>query len=73
MAPRAAPDPADSYGNDFLGTVYFLQGNARSRPRPGTVGKKAVNCRKLAHAAGDWALLDRAPACPASVMSALIC
>ena len=20
-------DPTDSYGNDFLGTVYFLQGN----------------------------------------------
>ena len=64
-------DPGDAYGNDFLGTVYFLQGNLEAAlkywnraDKPQIAQVQAVPVPQV-----DAALLDRAFAfAPASVM-----
>jgi tetratricopeptide (TPR) repeat protein len=64
-------DPHDSYGNDFLGTVYFLQGNLEAALKYwNRVGKPRItqiNADPLPHL--DPAVLDRAFAfAPASTL-----
>jgi hypothetical protein len=64
-------DPADSYGNDFLGTVYFLQGNIEAALKYwNRVGKpQIVEVRSQPTPQVNAALLDRALAfAPASVL-----
>jgi tetratricopeptide (TPR) repeat protein len=64
-------DPADSYGNDFLGTVYFLQGNIEGALKYwNRVGKpQIVEVRRQPTPQVNAALLDRALAfAPASVL-----
>jgi tetratricopeptide (TPR) repeat protein len=64
-------DPADSYGNDFLGTVYFLQGNTEAALKYwNRVGKpQIVEIRSQPTPQVNAALLDRAMAfSPASVL-----
>ncbi|MGC2184592.1 MAG: bacterial transcriptional activator domain-containing protein [Terriglobales bacterium] len=64
-------DPTDSYGNDFLGTVYFLQGNiAAALKYWNRVGKpQIVEVRSQPTPRVNAALLDRAMAfAPASVL-----
>ena len=64
-------DPTDSYGNDFLGTVYFLQGNiAAALKYWNRVGKPLiVEVRSQPTPRVNAALLDRAMAfAPASVL-----
>ena len=64
-------DPNDSYGNDFLGTVYFLQGNVEAAlkywnrvDKPQIVGVRAQPTPQV-----NAALLDRAFAfAPASAL-----
>jgi tetratricopeptide (TPR) repeat protein len=64
-------DPRDSYANDFLGTVYFLQGNVEAAlkywnrvEKPQIVGVRAQPAPQV-----NTALLDRAFAfAPASVL-----
>jgi len=55
-------DPEDAYANDFLGTVYFLQGNAEGALKYwNRMGKPQVATVKLDPEPGvDPALLDRA-------------
>jgi Tetratricopeptide repeat len=64
-------DPADSYGNDFLGTVYFLQGNLEAAlkywNRAGKPQIVEVRSQPMPHVSA--ALLDRAMAfAPASLL-----
>ncbi len=64
-------DPSDSYGNDFLGTVYFLQGNTEAALKYwNRVGKpEIVEVRTQPTPQVNAALLDRAMAfAPASVL-----
>ena len=64
-------DPTDSYGNDFLGTVYFLQGNIEAALKYwNRVGKpQIVEVRTQPTPQVNAALLDRAMAfAPASVL-----
>ncbi len=64
-------DPADSYGNDFLGTVYFLQGNSEAALKYwNRVGKpQIVEVRSQPTPQVNVALLDRAMAfAPASIL-----
>jgi len=64
-------DPRDSYGNDFLGTVYFLQGNVEAALKYwNRVGKpQIVQVRAAPILRVNTALLDRAFAfAPASVL-----
>jgi len=64
-------DPTDSYGNDFLGTVYFLQGNIQAALKYwNRVGKpQIVEVRSQPTPQVNAALLDRALAfAPASVL-----
>jgi tetratricopeptide (TPR) repeat protein len=64
-------DPFDSYGNDFLGTVYFLQGNTEAALKYwNRVGKpQIVEVRSQPTPQVNAALLDRAMAfAPASVL-----
>ncbi|MGZ4731651.1 MAG: tetratricopeptide repeat protein [Terriglobales bacterium] len=64
-------DPTDSYGNDFLGTVYFLQGNiAAALKYWNRVGKpQIVEIRSQSLPRLNAALLDRAMTfAPASVL-----
>jgi len=64
-------DPADSYGNDFLGTVYFLQGNIEAALKYwNRVGKpKIVEVQSQPVPQVDAAMLDRTMAfAPASVL-----
>jgi hypothetical protein len=64
-------DPSDSYGNDFLGTVYFLQGNTEGALKYwNRIGKpKIVEVRTQPTPQVNVALLDRALAfSPASVL-----
>ncbi len=64
-------DPTDSYGNDFLGTVYFLQGNIEAALKYwNRVGKpQIVEVRSQPTPQVNAALLDRALAfAPASVL-----
>ena len=64
-------DPTDSYGNDFLGTVYFLQGNiAAALKYWNRVGKPQIGeARNQPKPRVNSALLDRATAfAPASVL-----
>jgi tetratricopeptide repeat protein len=64
-------DPADPYGNDFLGTVYFLQGNTEAALKCwNRVGKpQIVEVRSQPTPQVNAALLDRALAfAPASVL-----
>ena len=64
-------DPADSYGNDFLGTVYFLQGNLEAALKYwNRVGKPQIaEIRSQPAPQVNAALLDRALAfAPASVL-----
>jgi hypothetical protein len=64
-------DPSDSYGNDFLGTVYFLQGNTEAALKYwNRVGKpQIVEVRTQPTPQVNAVLLDRALAfAPASVL-----
>jgi len=64
-------DPSDAYGNDFLGTVYFLQGNIEAALRYwNCVGKpQTVEVRSQPTPHVNAAMLDRAMAfAPASVL-----
>jgi tetratricopeptide (TPR) repeat protein len=64
-------DPSDSYGNDFLGTVYFLQGNSEAALKYwNRVGKpQIVEVRSQPTPHVNAALLDRAMAfAPASIL-----
>ena len=64
-------DPSDSYGNDFLGTVYFLQGNIEAALKYwNRVGKpQIVEVKTQPAPRVNPALLDRAMAfAPASVL-----
>jgi tetratricopeptide (TPR) repeat protein len=64
-------DPADSYGNDFLGTVYFLEGNTEAALKYwNRVGKpQIVEVRSQPAPQVNAALLDRAMAfAPASAL-----
>jgi tetratricopeptide (TPR) repeat protein len=64
-------DPADSYGNDFLGTVYFLQGNTEAALKYwNRVDKPQIaEVRSQPVPQVNAALLDRAMAfAPASVL-----
>ena len=64
-------DPSDSYGNDFLGTVYFLQGNIEAALKYwNRAGKpQIVEVRTQPAPRVNPALLDRAMAfAPASVL-----
>ncbi len=64
-------DPSDSYGNDFLGTVYFLQGNTEAALKYwNRVGKpQIVEVRSQPTPQVNAALFDRALAfAPASVL-----
>ncbi len=64
-------DPADAYGNDFLGTVYFLQGNLEAALKYwNRVGKpQIVEVRSQPTPQVNAALLDRAMVfAPASVL-----
>ena len=64
-------DPSDSYGNDFLGTVYFLQGNIEAALKYwNRAGKPQIAEVKTQPAPRvNPALLDRARAfAPASVL-----
>ena len=64
-------DPTDSYGNDFLGTVYFLQGNIEAALKYwNRVGKpQIVEVRSQPTPQVNAALLDRALAfAPATVL-----
>jgi hypothetical protein len=64
-------DPSDSYGNDFLGTVYFLQGNVEAALKYwNRVGKpQIVEVRSQPAPLVNAALLDHAMAfAPASVL-----
>ena len=64
-------DPHDSYANDFLGTVYFLQGNLEAALKYWNRGGKPEieNVRPAPHLRVDPALLDRAFAfSPASTL-----
>jgi tetratricopeptide (TPR) repeat protein len=64
-------DPTDSYGNDFLGTVYFLQGNIEAAVKYwNRLGKpQIVQVRSQPAPQVNGALLDRAMAfAPASVL-----
>jgi tetratricopeptide (TPR) repeat protein len=64
-------DPTDSYGNDFLGTVYFLQGNVEAALKYwNRVGKpQIVQVRSQPTPQVNAALLDRAMAfAPASLL-----
>jgi tetratricopeptide (TPR) repeat protein len=64
-------DPSDSYGNDFLGTVYFLQGNISAALKYwNRVGKpQIVEVRTQPPPRVNPALLDRSMAfAPASVL-----
>lgn len=64
-------DPADAYGNDFLGTVYFLQGNLEAALKYwNRVGKpQIVDVHSQPTPQVDAALFDRAMAfAPASVL-----
>jgi Tetratricopeptide repeat len=64
-------DPSDPYGNDFLGTVYFLQGNVEAALKYwNRVGKpQIVEVRSQPIPQVNAALLDRALAfAPASVL-----
>ena len=64
-------DPSDSYGNDFLGTIYFLQGNIEAALKYwNRVGKpQIVEIRGQPTPQVNAALLDRAMAfAPASVL-----
>ncbi len=64
-------DPADSYGNDFLGTVYFLQGNTEAALKYwNRVGKpQIVEIKSQPTPQVNAALLDRAMAfAPAGVL-----
>ena len=64
-------DPTDSYGNDFLGTVYFLQGNIEAALKYwNRAGKpRIVEVRSQPTPEVNAALLDRAMAfAPASVL-----
>ena len=68
---RLRLDPTDSYGNDFLGTVYFLQGNIEAALKYwNRVGKpQIVEVRSQPTPQVNAALLDRAMAfAPASVL-----
>ena len=55
-------DPTDSYGNDFLGTVYFLQGNIEAALKYwNRAGKpQTVEVRSQPTPQVNAALLDRA-------------
>jgi tetratricopeptide (TPR) repeat protein len=64
-------DPSDAYGNDFLGTIYFLQGNVEAALKYwNRVGKpQIVEVRSQPTPQVNAALLDRAMAfAPASVL-----
>jgi tetratricopeptide (TPR) repeat protein len=64
-------DPTDSYGNDFLGTVYFLQGNVEAALKYwNRVGKPQIaEVRSQPTPLVNAALLDRSMAfTPASVL-----
>jgi tetratricopeptide (TPR) repeat protein len=64
-------DPDDSYGNDFLGTVYFLQGNIEAALKYwNRAGKpEIVEVRNQPPTRVNSSLLDRAMAfAPASVL-----
>jgi len=64
-------DPADPYGNDFLGTLYFLQGNTEAALKYwNRVGKpQIVEVQSQPTPQVNAALLDRAMAfAPASVL-----
>ncbi len=64
-------DPSDSYGNDFLGTVYFLQGNTEAALKYwNRVGKPQImEVRSQPTPQMNAALLDRAMAfAPASIL-----
>ncbi len=64
-------DPSDSYGNDFLGTVYFLQGNIEAALKYWNRADKPqiVHVRTQPAPRVNPALLDRAMAfAPASVL-----
>ncbi len=64
-------DPTDSYGNDFLGTLYFLQGNIEAALKYwNRVGKpEIVEVQSQPVPRVNAALLDRAMAfAPASVL-----
>ena len=64
-------DPTDAYGNDFLGTVYFLQGNLEAALKYwNRVGKpQIVDVRSQPTPQVNAALLDRAIVfAPASVL-----
>jgi Tetratricopeptide repeat len=64
-------DPSDAYGNDFLGTIYFLQGNVEAALKYwNRVGKpQMVEVRSQPTPQVNAALLDRAMAfAPASVL-----
>ena len=64
-------DPTDSYGNDFLGTVYFLQGNIEAALKYwNRVGKpQIVEIRTQPTPRVNAALLDHSMAfAPASVL-----
>ncbi len=64
-------DPADSYGNDFLGTVYFLQGNVEAALKYwNRVGKPQIaQVTSQPSPKVDATLLDRAMAfAPASIL-----
>jgi hypothetical protein len=64
-------DPSDSYGNDFLGTVYFLQGNIEAALKYwNRTGKPQIfEVRSQPTPRVDAALLDRALAfAPASLL-----
>jgi len=65
-------DPNDSYGNDFLGTVYFLQGNTEAALKYWNRVKKPVIAQIQASPVPkiNSSLLDRAFAfAPASTLS----
>ncbi len=64
-------DPADSYGNDFLGTIYFLQGNIEAALKYwNRAGKpQIVEVRSQPAPQVNAVLLDRAMAfAPASLL-----
>ena len=68
-----ALDPADTYANDFLGTVYFLEGNLDGALKYWNRAGKPVLANVINQPTPrvDTALLDRALAfAPASVLSA---
>ena len=68
---RCISIPADSYGNDFLGTIYFLQGNIEAALKYwNRVGKPQIaEVRSQPTPQVNAALLDRAVAfAPASVL-----